>query len=270
MTWLKRHDLAVFLFLAFALAWWPWPFHLLNPNSAPMIPWGPIIAAFIVLGLTRGWPGIKSLLADTFRLRVAARWYALAFLLPSAIVVAAAYLNAALGAPSPDPAIYADLPLLIPAFLITTVVAGPLTEEPAWRGFLLPRLQAKYSPVVASLIVAGLWWSWHLPLIISDATGQRPPLQFLVTIVAYSLVFTWVYQRAKASVFIITLMHGVNNTVAAFLFRGLFGEYYGRLWWIFAGLWGLAALWALLRLKAPASANAPDPTPSSAAQRAQV
>jgi len=97
MNWLKRNELAVFLFLAFALAWWVWPFSLMNPGSTPMIPWGPMIAAFIVLGLTRGWAGIKSLLADIFRWRVGARWYALAFLLPIGITVAAVYLNVAMG-----------------------------------------------------------------------------------------------------------------------------------------------------------------------------
>jgi hypothetical protein len=54
MNWVKRHDLAVFLVLAFVLSWWTWPFILANPESVPMIPYGPIIAAIIVLALTRG------------------------------------------------------------------------------------------------------------------------------------------------------------------------------------------------------------------------
>ena len=38
MNWLKRYDLIVFLVLAFALAWWLWPFVLANPESTPMLP----------------------------------------------------------------------------------------------------------------------------------------------------------------------------------------------------------------------------------------
>jgi hypothetical protein len=30
MNWVKRHDLIVFLVLAFALSWWVWPFVLLT------------------------------------------------------------------------------------------------------------------------------------------------------------------------------------------------------------------------------------------------
>ena len=40
MNWLKRHDIAVFLILAFALSWWLWPFVLSNPESTPMLPYG--------------------------------------------------------------------------------------------------------------------------------------------------------------------------------------------------------------------------------------
>jgi uncharacterized protein len=252
VNWIKRNDLAAFLLLAFALSWWPWPFNLMNPKSAPMIPWGPMFAAFIVLGLTRGWLGVKGLLADMFRWRVGARWYALAFLLPIGVTFAAVYLNAALGGPTPAASVFAvnELILLIPALVFTTLVAGPFTEEPAWRGFFLPRLQTKYSPLAASLILGVIWWSWHMPVMISDPTGQRPPLQYLLSIVAYSVIYTWTYNNTKASVFLVTLMHGVTNTIAAFLFRGLFGEYYGQLWWLYAGLWWIVAIFVMVRSNA--------------------
>lgn len=63
MNWLKRHDLIAFLVLAFFLAWWPWPFVLVNPDAVAMLPWSPIIAAVIVLALTRGWAGVRDLLS---------------------------------------------------------------------------------------------------------------------------------------------------------------------------------------------------------------
>jgi CAAX protease family protein len=70
MNWVKRHDLAVFLVLAFALSWSIWPLTLLNPESTLMIPYGPIIAVFIVLALSRGWAGVRDLLASIVRWRV--------------------------------------------------------------------------------------------------------------------------------------------------------------------------------------------------------
>lgn len=257
MNWLRRNELAVFLFLAFALSWWPWPINLVNPKSTPMIPWGPMFAAFIVLGLTRGHRGVKSLLADMFRWRVGARWYALAFLLPIGITFAAVYLNVAMGGPTPDVSVFAvnELLLLVPSLVITTLIAGPFTEEPAWRGFFLPRLQTKYSPLIASLIIGVIWWSWHLPLMISDPTGQRPPLQFLFMTFAFSILYTWIYNNAKASLFLIALFHGVTNTFAGFLFRHLFGEYYSQLWWIYVALWWMVTLFVVLRSHVQVNAN---------------
>ena len=153
MSWLKRHDLAVSLVLAFALSWAIWPFVLLDPKSAPMLPYGPIIAIFIVLALTRGRAGVRGLLASMVRWRVGLRWYAVALLLPVGIILAALYLNALFGGPTPTAADFGGWYTLPLSFLITTLFFGPLAEEPGWRGFLLPRLQSNYSPLVASLIV---------------------------------------------------------------------------------------------------------------------
>jgi uncharacterized protein len=71
MNWLKRHDIAVFLALSFLLSWFVWPFVLANPQSVPMLPYGPFIAVFIVLALTRGWAGVRDLLASMAHWRVA-------------------------------------------------------------------------------------------------------------------------------------------------------------------------------------------------------
>ncbi len=243
MTWLKRHDLIVFLVLAFLLSWWPWPFVLANPESTAMLPYGPIIAAFIVLALTRGWAGVRDLLASIVRWRVGLGWYAVALLLPVAITLVALYLSAPFGGTTPTAADFADLYLLPLIFLSTTLINGPFTEEPGWRGFLLPRLQSSNSPLVASLIVGVIWASWHLPLLLSDPTGQRPVLQFFVLAVAQSVVFTWVYNGTRGSVLLVILMHGAFNSFGKFLAPVLMGSAaYGLFWWSLAALWWVVAL----------------------------
>ena len=243
MTWLKRHDLAVFLVLAFLLSWWVWPFVLANPASVAMIPFGPIIAAFIVLALTRGWAGVRNLLAGIVRWRVGLQWYAVALLLPVAITLVALYLNAPFGGTTPTAADFAGWYTLPLIFLSTTLINGPLPEEPGWRGFLLPRLQSNYTPLVASLIVGVIWASWHLPLLISDPSGQRPALQFTVLVVAQSVVFTWVYNSTRGSVLLVILMHGSFNSFIKFLAPVVLGSAaYGLFWWLLAALWWVSAL----------------------------
>jgi uncharacterized protein len=208
-----------------------------------MIPFGPIIAAFIVLALTRGWAGVRDLLASMVRWRVGPQWYAVALLLPVAITLVALYLNAPFGGTAPTAADFAELYTLPLIFLSTTLINGPLPEEPGWRGFLLPRLQSSYTPLVASLIVGGIWASWHLPLLISDPSGQRPPLQFIVLVVAQSAVFTWVYNSTRGSVLLVILMHGSFNSFIKFLAPVVMGSAaYGLFWWLLAALWWVVAL----------------------------
>ena len=224
MDWPKRHDLAVFLALSFVLSWFVWPFVLANPESVPMLPYGPFIAVFIVLALTRGWAGVRDLLASMVRWRVGPRWYAIALLLPVAITLISLYLTTLFGGPSPTASDFAGWYTLPLIFLSTTLINGPLTEEPGWRGFLLPRLQSRYAPLAASLIVGVIWAFWHLPLLLSDPTGQRPTLQFILFVVAQSVVFAWVYNGTRGSVLLVILMHGSANTVARLFGPTLIGS----------------------------------------------
>jgi membrane protease YdiL (CAAX protease family) len=260
----------VFLILAFALSWFIWPFVLANPESTPMLPYGPIIAAFIVLALARGWAGVRDLLVSIVRWRVGLQWYAVALLLPVAITLVALYLDALFGGPSPTAADFAGWYTLPLVFLSTTLINGPFTEVPGWRGFLLPRLQSNYTPLVASLIVGGIWASWHLPLLLSDPTGQRPPLQFFVLVVAQSVAFTWVYNGTRGSVLLVILMHGSANTIIKFLGPIVLGSAtYGLFWWLLAALWWVVAL-AVIAVFGMARDRAPSMEATATAASARV
>ena len=267
MNWVKRHDLAVFLILAFALSWSIWPLTLLNSESVPMIPYGPFIAVFIVLALTRGWAGVRDLLASIVRWRVGLHWYAVALVFPVAITLVALYLNVLFGGTTPTAADFAGWYTLPLIFLTTTLIKGPLTEEPGWRGFLLPRLQSNYTPLVASMIVGVIWASWHLPLLLSDPTGQRPALQFIVLMVAQSVVLTWVYNGTRGSVLLVILMHGASNSFVSFMAPVVLDSpVYGVFWWLLALLWWVVAL-AAIALTGMASGRAPSmKTPVRAAR----
>src|SRR5689334_11050647 len=82
-SFFRRHQLLVFVVLAYAVSWWPWVWYHMDPDNidAPILPIGPLIAALIVLGVGSGWPAIMGLLRKVVHWRVGWKWYAVALLL---------------------------------------------------------------------------------------------------------------------------------------------------------------------------------------------
>src|SRR5262245_11246575 len=91
----KRHPLVTFVALASLLSWWPLPL-------GGMLPWGPMFAALVVVGLTEGKTGLKVWGRRVVRRSGELGWYLLAAALPGTLALTAAGLNILLGAPAPD------------------------------------------------------------------------------------------------------------------------------------------------------------------------
>ncbi|NTU79184.1 MAG: CPBP family intramembrane metalloprotease [Chloroflexales bacterium] len=98
---------------------------------------------------------------------------------------------------------------------------GPLGEEPGWRGFALPRMQARSGALRATLLLGVLWAFWHLPDFLTSAQGGGPdaglgplftrlPL-FVVMAILLAIIFTWVFNHTQGSVFIALLLHTSIN-----------------------------------------------------------
>ena len=94
----------------------------------------------------------------------------------------------------------------------STFLGGPLPEEPGWRGFALPRLQARYGPVWATLILAPLWAGWHVPLFQIEGWSTAKPWQFLLILVGISFLLTAAANLAKFSVIVAIILHAFFNT----------------------------------------------------------
>jgi uncharacterized protein len=92
------------------------------------------------------------------------------------------------------------------------VTAG-VGEEPGWRGFLLIQLRMYLSPLVASLIVAVVWFIWHLPLFWIEGATQRdiPVLAFVLGLVAYTVILTWLAEGSSNSTLVCMLFHASAN-----------------------------------------------------------
>src|ERR687898_568935 len=241
MRLVKRHPLITFFVLAYALSWWPAILYALDLLPQPIVGFGPSLAALVVLALTSGKSGIVGLLRRLVRWRVAPVWYAVALLLPVAISLTAAAFNVLLGAQAPSSVEWGGWRGLFSTFFILLLIPGlgGTWEEPGWRGYALPRLQVSRSALIASLI---LWVGvtvWHLPLMV---VGEVP-WSDIVFVIAWTVVFTWLFNNSRGSVLLAMLMHAMNNTISGSFFGPMFsGADAVRQGWLYAALWCAVAV----------------------------
>ncbi len=93
-------------------------------------------------------------------------------------------------------------------------------EEPGWRGFLLARLQSRFSPLLATLLTWLPWALWHLPLDISGGlthTWINYMQLRVIFLIPVAIIFTWLYNRSGGDIWTVMIFHACMNTFPFFL-----------------------------------------------------
>jgi uncharacterized protein len=255
MAFVRRHPVAVFVVLAYALAWGGVPWHSF---FAP----GALVAALVVVGLTRGVAGLRELGARLLPWRVNWVWYVVALAVPLLVHGVSILANLALGAPGPSTDQFQPwygLPLAIGLHIVNPT-DGPFSEEPSWRGFAQPALQARRSRFAATAIMAVLVTGWHTPLFLMPEFGLKP-FEALTT-VAVTFWYAWLFNRSGGSSLMTLIAHGTEGAIWG---RSMWGGddatryavVYLVAWWVVAlGL--LVADRAYWRSRDPEDEQAPE------------
>ncbi len=222
LGFIRRHPMATFLFLVFALTWAfqiPWiassegwlSFEFPVPLLFVM-GWMPGLAAIIVTGATSGRAGIRTLLGRVLIWRVGFRWYLFPILGSAALWTAALALDPLLGGAGLQlPAFSLDL--LLGATISVVLILLINSEEIAWRGFAMPRLQARHGALAASLFLGVFEGLFHLPYFFrstSDQAAAGLPV-FVIGSMAGAVIFTWLFNNTRGSVLLVMLFHSFIN-----------------------------------------------------------
>jgi membrane protease YdiL (CAAX protease family) len=218
---LQRSPLLGFFMLTFA---WSWACWALSPAIRPQLPWlatllmfagsfGPSLAAIVVVASTRPVGGLRAWLSRCLQWRIGWGWWAFALLVPLAVMLLAAGLHIALGGDTATAPASGHLLMTVVNLPLVLLLGGPLGEEFGWRGYALPVLQDRLGWRTASLVLGLVWGVWHLPLFFIAGTAQaRIPLAlFLLSVVAMSVLFTWLANRTAGSVVAALLFHTAIN-----------------------------------------------------------
>ena len=223
--------LVAFFVIAYLLSWaWVIPLAVTGhtvfqgrgwPSHFPSL-LGPMVAAFVVTAWTTGRSGVRDLFRRMGRWQIGWRWW-IAALSPLAFLGLALVVIAATGGTLPkagDFAQFSGLPSglgLVGVALLILVVDG-FGEETGWRGYALPQLQKRFSPLTSTLILAGFWAGWHIPQFFalhsykgfSAGTG----VGFAFGLTCGAVVATWLYNHTGGSILAVVVWHGFYNVVS--------------------------------------------------------
>lgn len=215
---LRARPVASFFALALALSWALWvPTIAFAPPGVATLgvvvgSFGPAVAGLLV---TRALgDDVRRWVTGMVRWRRPLREYLLAFAGPPAVgAVVVGVLLAAGGSLT-----LARLPplYLLPVTFLFVLLVGGGNEEPGWRGFALPRLQATTDPLTASLAIGAVWAVWHAPLYLLEGGMYhgRSFGWFAVAVLAFAVLFTWLYNAVEGSVLLCMVAHASVNTFA--------------------------------------------------------
>lgn len=170
--------------------------------------------------------GIKKLLARFYKKGIPLYWYLSAVFVPVLVHFLASILDSWRGTEFLPPFGNVNLHSLV-SVLIIFVLAG-IGEEMGWRGYLLVRLQQKFSSFFASIIVGLVTSFWHLPMFITESTihSSHAFLPFMLLSIAFSFLYTWLMDNTKA-VLIAALFHTFHDFASiSFSFRDHLSSFY--------------------------------------------
>ena len=180
----------------------------------------PFFSALICVAFFQGKAGVLRLYTRLVDWKIGLKWWLIALFIPVGIHSATAVIIH----------LFFDANVWHESFLTTVgiyIVAlswlFPLFvfEELAWRGYLQPSLQARYTPFKSSLIVSLVWLLWHLPIwygLILGLTGTPAlalafALAGILVLIGMSLIMTFLLNNVRASILIAMAFHGSNNAM---------------------------------------------------------
>jgi len=171
----------------------------------------PGLVALAAAWLNGGRPACRHLFGRLLRWRATCSLYGAVLLGPPALVLASILISNGLGysalrLPSAGDALAA----LVPDFAVQLLLN---TEEFAWRGYVLPRLQRRCSPLLASLLLGVICAVLHAPYFF--LRGGHPagftPWLFVAALLPLSVLLTRTFNAAAGSVLLPHLLHQSLN-----------------------------------------------------------
>ena len=224
VRWIRQYPVAALVVLVFLFEWIVMvptvasetgrlPFRI--PLAVQLtLGWMPGLAAIIVTGAVSGRAGIRALLRRYLIWRVNIGWYLLAIFGTGFFILGGIAIHLLLGGTMPALALTENAPVASIVSFVVLLLFGVLlnTEDMAWRGVALPRMQARQGALVASLNMSVLFAATHLPyFFVPGDFRQQTGIWFFVFTAALTILMTWMYNNTRGSLLMVVLFHAATN-----------------------------------------------------------
>ena len=224
----QRHPLSLYFVFAFGIAWIGclavagpklMRHEVVGMSDALLMFFamlaGPSVSGIGMTALVDGRAGLRDLWARMRRWRVGAGWYAVAALLPPALILAVLLVLSVTVSPE-----YA------PGFVALGFVIGLMAgffEEIGWTGYAYPRMEQRYGALFAAVFLGLLWSTWHVVADYSATSGTLGAYWFphflafmTISMTAMRVLISWVYCNTR-SVLLAQIMHTSSTGFLAVL-----------------------------------------------------
>ncbi|MFN3373496.1 MAG: type II CAAX prenyl endopeptidase Rce1 family protein [Chloroflexus sp.] len=193
------------------------PSSLTDFLSGPFNPaaFGPSLAALALTWQHEGWGGVRALLRRGVDFHFGWRWLVIILIGPMIIFGGSIIVTTSISGRTIERLVISDPLFALIAFFVILFTSGPLQEEFGWRGYALPRLQARYGATTASLIIGVAWWLWHAPAAFILGRFMTNDIftfsALAIVIILTSFIFTWIYNHTNGSILACLLLHTAMN-----------------------------------------------------------
>ncbi len=225
----RDHPAASFFILAYILSWSAWLIPALGYGGTLSLVglsagvFGPAVAAAIITWYSGR--SVREWARSIIYWKVPPQWYLIVLGLPVLLIGVSIFGLSVFGLEIDLSILPSRLPMYLPTLVLTALLQGG-NEEPGWRGFALPRLEERYPPVAATLMLGIVWAFWHLPILLANPAESQHGMSLetlmpvilvtVVNIISLAFVYAWVY-NSTGSVLLCILMHASFNTANALL-----------------------------------------------------
>ena len=173
---------------------------------------GPILGTTILIYKTQGKAGLKNLFKRLLYFKAKPIVIIIAILSPIIYSYLAAKIGFAILRDS-WPSTFDTNTILINGIMIFLMYLIVNTEEIVWRGVVFDRLIQEHSFLKSCLIIAPIWWLFHIPLFLYPEGHQAGYgiFEFTLIVIAQTFILGWIYVQSNRSLFYTHIHHQLNN-----------------------------------------------------------